>query len=329
MVDKIQVSAFLKYLGEGVSQPALVLSDENERYILKNQKTMIDGKSVDLNCTFLNEILAYQIALFLDVPVPKSAIADVNQVLLDNGPSLRFVHRFSEGEFFASKEVLDKEENLLENYGILRQMGKPYINRSWNRYFSNICNPEDAPKIIALDLLISNVDRYNNTGNLLVANIPEGRKMFCIDHGHAFYGAVWDVNKMSRLKNTFVSQESLDSYLGYLKYFPAAAGQMNGLGEVFKAIEVNCNLDQIDFHSFQQVVLKIESIQESHLDEWLGNVPDAWFVDKNNQIGLYKHFLMNQKELMRFVIQSMANANAFTNFRGGQLQWKDRLAGTV
>lgn len=306
----------------------MVLSDKNERYILKTEDTIIEGKKVKLNCSFLNEIIAYQIADYLEAPVPLSAVAELDKTLLENGPSLRFVHRFTEGEFFASKEVPEKEENLLENYEMLKQMGKPYINRSWKRHFSSVCNPEDAANIIALDLLISNLDRYNNTGNLIVAQSPQGRKLFCIDHGHAFFGPVWHTEKMAKLKAAAYTQEYYEFYLNYIRHFPYK-GLLSGLGEVFKSIEENCKLERIDVHSFQRVVSKIEAINEDLLDHWFSNVPDAWFVDKAAQIGLYKHFLINQKMLMRSYIQSLADAQAFTNFRGGQLQWKDRLAGTV
>lgn len=110
MVDKIQVSSFLKYLGEGISQPALVLSDKNERYILKTEDTIIEGKKVKLNCSFLNEIIAYQIADYLEAPVPLSAVAELDKTLLENGPSLRFVHRFTEGEFLPQRSSGKRRE---------------------------------------------------------------------------------------------------------------------------------------------------------------------------------------------------------------------------
>lgn len=328
MIKKIHVSAFLKHLGQGVSVPALVLSDDNQRYILKNQKTVIDGHQIDFNCSFLNEILAYQIAKYLDIPVPEAAIAELDKRILDNGPSLRFVHRFTEGTLFASKELQETEENLLENYELLIEMQKPYISRSWKKFYSDICNPHDSANIIAFDLLIANIDRYENTGNLLIAQGEAGRQMYAIDHGHSFFGPVWHTEKMGKLKAAEVSQAYFESYLSDIRYFPNR-GYLNGLGEVFKAMEANIDLNDVNNHSFLTVVEKIENINENLLDEWLFNVPDVWFVDKTNQIALYKHFLLNQKVMIRNFLQHMANFKAFTNFRGGNLQWIEKPTGTV
>lgn len=328
MIKTIQVSAFLKQLGAGISAPSLVLSDDNQRYVLKNQRTIVNGQTTDLNCSFLNELIAYQIAEYLGVPVPEAAIAVLDKRILDNGPALRFVHRFTEGSFFASKEISNPEENLIENYEILMQMGKPYTIRSWSKFYSNICNPEDSAKIIALDLFIGNLDRYTNTGNLIVGQSAEGRKLYSIDHGHAFFGAVWEVNKMGMLRSAAISEDYLRTYLKEIT-FNHKEGFLNGLGEVFRAIETNIDLDDIVHHPFKNVVYSIEQISDDLLDQWFSNVPDSWYVDKNNQIGLYKHFISQQKFMVRHYIQWLANVRAFTNFRGGQLQWKEKLAGTV
>ncbi|MNW54263.1 hypothetical protein D3C74_318570 [compost metagenome] len=328
MVRTIQVSAFLKQLGEGISAPSIILSDDNQRYILKNQKTSIDGRTIDLNCSFLNELLSHQIAEYLGAPVPEAAVAELDRRILDNGPALRFVHRFTEGIYFASYEVPEKEDNLLENYQVLKGMGKPYISRNWNKFYSNICNPKDSATIIALDIFIANLDRYNNTGNLIIAQSNDGRKLFSIDHGHAFFGPVWQVNKMSMLKSVAPTDEYFNAYLKEI-FDNQQKGFLNGLGEVFKSIETNINLDNNADHDFIEIVHKIEQINEDLLDSWFSNIPDIWFVDKVNQIGIYKYFLMQQKYLVRDFIQILANYRAFTNFRGGKLQWKEKLAGTV
>lgn len=329
MIKRIQVSTFLKQLGEGISEPLVILGDDNERYILKNQKIMFDGNLVELDCMFLNEILSSRIAMHLKVPVPDFAIAELDKRILENGPSLRFVHRFTEGIHFASKEIANTEHNLEENYSLLMQMGKPYIVRTWNKFYDDIVNGADVAKIIAFDLLIANFDRYNNTGNLLIANTEEGRKIISIDHGHAFFGSVWTTGRMSDMRAVGLNRDYFNTYVNkYLMYSPNE-GFMGGLGEVFRAIESKVELSECINHSFKSIVHEIESISETDVDEWFKDIPDSWFKDKNNQIGFYKHFILKQKDIVRHLIQIMAERRAFTNYRGGDLQWIEKHVGTV
>jgi hypothetical protein len=76
-------------------------------------------------------------------------------------------------------------------------------------------------------------------------------------------------------------------------------------------------------------VYEIENITEAMLDSWFSEIPDEWFVDKTNQIGIMKHFLMHQRHNVRHIIQQMAFREAFTNYRGGVLGWRDLRAGIL
>ncbi|MGG6309766.1 HipA family kinase [Paenibacillus macerans] len=308
------------------SEPLLILGDDNERYILKNQKV---SPQEEYDCMFLNEFISGQIALHLGVPTPEFAIAELDKRILENGPSLRFVHKFTDGVHFASKEVPNVEANLEENYAILMQMKKPYITRSWNKFFEDISNPQDVAKIIAFDLFIANFDRYNNSGNLLIHNDFGKRKVVTIDHGHAFFGPVWNTVKVGNLRSVGLNDEYYDLYVNNYLMLSPKAGYMGGLGEVFRAIERNIELDKITNHSFQMIVHNIESINEPIVDEWFSEVPDVWFKDKKNQIGYYKQYLLQQKDMVRYLIQAMANRGAFSNFRGGELEWIEKHTGTV
>lgn len=331
LVKKVYVDTFLDYLGQGMSKPALVLADDAERYILKTQKVMHNGNLVTFDCMFLNELLAFQIAEYLGVPVPEGAIAHLDQQLIDNDPSIMFVHKFYEGNHFASLEIKDVEDNLLENYQEQLKMRRPYVSRSWNSFFSNIVNKEQVANIIAFDLLIANFDRYGNTGNLLVADTPEGRKVFSIDHGHAFFSPVWSTEKIAGLKSPINAQAYYDRFIGYiLRNNVGILGLANGLGEVFRAVEPNIDLNDVTNHSFLEVVARIESITEDKVEFWLNNVPDDWYVAKNNQIQIYKNFILSQKNLVRNLIQGLADRYAFSNYRGGVLEWKrEQQVGTV
>jgi hypothetical protein len=336
MVKTIDVATFLEYLGQGISEPALVMGDDFNKYILKTQKVRENGKTVNYDCMFLNEFLSFKVADYLGVPIPEAAIANISRQLIDSDPTITFVHKFYEGEHFASTQLEDTEENLLDNYKQELSMGRPYTIRSWNKFFEDIVNPEDMANIIAFDILIGNFDRYGNTGNLLVATEPEGRKIFTIDHGHAFFGPIWNTNKINFLRQAALNQSYIDWFVNVILNQNNNGDQnnlkqlANGFGEVFRAIEDYVDLDDPKNHSFIEVVEHIEDLDGNTVDDWFADIPDSWFVEKSNQIAFYKRYIMEQKQVVRYIIQEMANRRAFSNFRGGILQWQTKAqAGTV
>lgn len=322
MVRIIDVDAFLDYLGEGVTEPALILGSDFQRYIMKKQMLIEDGKKVIYDCLFLNEILSYQIAKYLEVPVPDAAIAHLDSMLIDNDPEIRFVHQFQKGIHFASQELRNKEENLKDNYREALRMKRPYTIRSWNTFFDNITNKEDISKIISFDLLIANFDRFGNTGNLLISNKNNKRKIFAIDHGHSFFGPIWGTNKINSFRSVN-DPEYIDKFINLMLQLNLDDGEVNGLGEVFRSIEEHIDLNDLTYHSFYEVVKKIELINDDLIDEWMNEIPDVWFTEKTVQVAYYKQFVLNQKNLVRILIQKLADRKAFSNYRGGVLEWEN------
>lgn len=329
MIKRIEVDAFLNYLGEGITKPALILGSDSNRYIMKKQKAKVDGKTITYDCMFLNELLAFQIGKYLEVPIPDAAIAYLDPLLIDNDPEIRFVHKFQEGIHFASQELYSKEENLKENYQQALRMGKPYTVRSWNTFFKNITNKNDIAKIISFDLLVANFDRFGNTGNLLISNEGNQRKVFAIDHGHCFFGPIWTTSKINMFKSASENMEYIDTFINTMLGENINVGGVNGLGEVFRSIESHIDMNDLSQHSFYDVVKRIEKINESVIEEWFNEIPDKWFIEKNLQVSYYKHFVLRQKNLVRILIQRLADRRAFSNYRGGVLEWEnERPTGT-
>ncbi|CAK7080832.1 HipA family kinase [Tissierella sp.] len=322
MIREINVDAFLKQLGQGISKPVLIIGSDYEQYVLKNERADYEGKKYNFNCMFLNELLSYQIGKYLEVPIPESVIAYVDNRLIEADPTIRFAYRFAEGNHFASKELKYVENNMLENMNILRKMGKPYIKRSWNAFFSNIKNKDDVAKILAFDLLIANFDRYGNEGNILIENTNLGRKIFAIDHGHAFFGPEWTTKKINMLTAVEKSETYVNNCINGIININLQKGFLNGLGTIFKELETYIDLNDTNNHSFQDIIMRIETITEELLDDWLNNIPNEWFINRKVQIGCYKNFILTQQALVRYFIQALANRGAFSNFRGGILQWK-------
>lgn len=323
MIRQLEAATFLKSLGQGVSKPILILGDDYKRYVLKNEKTDINGNKQNFNSMFLNETLAYHIGCKLGVPMPEAVVVFLDEIFINEDPGIRFAYRFTEGLYFGSKELEDVEDNYVENMQELIEMGKPYISRSWNNFFDNIINKEDVSKILAFDILVGNFDRYGNAGNVLVNNTGYGRKVFAIDHGHAFFGPSWTPDKLRMLNSvpSIKDPEYTNSYVSDIVNINLRNGYINGLGTMFKALEKYIYIEDLDNHSFQEIVNEIEMIDEDFLDECFKSIPNEWFVDKTTQIGLYKKFILSQKNMVRHIIQSMAEREAFTNYRGGVLKW--------
>lgn len=326
MIKTVYVDSFDKPLGRGQSQPNVIVADDGNEYVLKTQKRVENGSIVIDNMMFFNELMAYQIGMYLHIPMPESAIAIVEKEIIDLDPTIRFVHRLEPGQHFSSEYIDDFEENVVENMHLMMSMEKPYIKRSWNAFFNGIINPEDVAKIIAFDIFIANFDRYNNFGNLQVSNNNNRRKIVAIDHGHAFFNPWWNLQKQQTLNAVNGSNYPLDFANAIRKnneFLPS------GLGEIFRAMERHVDLESEE-HSFKEIVYSIEQISEEQILEWLENIPDEWYEDPVTQKSYITSFLMKQKMVVRDIIQVLVEMGAFSNTVGGKLEWKeDAQADTV
>jgi hypothetical protein len=333
LLRNIEIDAFLKELGDdqgGMSKPILVIGNDGETYLLKNQNVYDPrfSKWVFWDCMFLQEALVYEIAKFLDLKIPEGVIMNVEQDFLNHAPALTFKHRYTPGLHFASKFIEGSENNLKTGYENLLKMGKPYVKTSWNHFYKKIDNINDIPKIIALDLLTGNFDRFGNNGNLLIVKNQGTREVYVIDHGHCFFKAHWDIPKQRGLLNAGNTPQYIEEIMQ--AYLQLSGGKpMSGLGETFKALEQHINVENPDDHSFLDVVLKIESITPKIIDQWFSSIPNNWFVDKATQLHVYKNYIMAQKDLIGTFINEMAKRGAFTSTHtGGVLNWKKKKTGT-
>lgn len=307
MINRIEVDTFFRPMGLGMSVPILVMGDDFENYILKNE----NKDRLNFNCMFLNELLAYQIGVYLGIPMPEAVIANVNSLFVLEDPRVRFSCRVEPGLYFASKELEGIENNLCDNVQELVSMGKKYANRTWSVFFNKIDNKESIANIIAFDILISNFDRYDNEGNVLVS-ARDTRQIFAIDHGHAFGGPTWDVEKLNRMKSCFSEQN-------YINMFVMSAKQCSG--RIFRALCQHVDLTELDKNPFAIVVDKIESISEELINTWLNNIPIEWYIDKKFQSEIYIKYILTQKRFVRQIIQQMAKSELFDNYLGGELEW--------
>lgn len=329
-MEELQIDTFLKELGEdsgGISKPVLVVASNQKKYLLKNQNVFNpQTRQWEVHSSmFVQEFLINKLAAFLDITIPEFAIINVDKKHLEEAVTLQFTERYTPGKHFGSQFLSELDNNLMLGYQQLIMMRKPYIIKSWTAFFSNIENKEVIARIIALDLLIANFDRFTNMGNLIVANESGKRLVYAIDHGHAFYGAIWGTEKMNLLNTVSNSGDFIQQQINLFLQVNSSQ-RLNGLGSIFQAIEKHVDLSDPQNHDFLEVVFKIESLNQDILDSWFDEIPDEWFVEKNTQVGFYKKFLLTNKDNMRSLISILLSNGAFSNTTGGNLEWKELKA---
>ncbi|WJP98448.1 HipA family kinase [Macrococcus bovicus] len=320
-MKKIFVESFIAPLGTGITVPSLILGDDNQQYILKKQRE----SEMIFDSMFVNEVVAHNMAKYLEIPIPECAIAEIEKELVDMDRDIIFVHQFREGQYFASQKVEDIENNILDDHMDLLKMGKPYLRRTWNDFFKGITNKKDIAKIIVFDMLIANFDRFGNSGNFLISDTGTERTLYVIDHGHAFFGANWNMTKMNYLRGYNSDDFIVDFIKIYLNPSQATLGQKANLGEVFKAMEQHVDLTDVDNHDFMEIVEKVENLDRQLIRDFFNDIPDEWFQDKNTQINYFVDFLMIHKENIKIILQYFADHGYFTNYRGGALVWKQNV----
>lgn len=55
----------------------------------------------------------------------------------------------------------------------------------------------------------------------------------------------------------------------------------------------------------------------------LNEIPDEWVIQGVSQRNKYLEYLSRQKLLLRHIIMRMVNSNLFSNYMGGELEWKE------
>lgn len=336
----ITLATFLSDLEKdtpAVSKPVRVLGSDANEYILKTQMIYDEKeqKYINLDCSFINEFLAYCIGDFIGVPQPKIAIAYIHKEFLDENPELFFNNRFKVGNHFASEYKEGSISNLKKDYLLLREAGKKYLTDPWNKFFGNLSNPEKVPFIIAFDFFIANKDRFAHPSNfLLIGEESNKNTLYAIDHGHAFGSPFWNTEKLTYL----IHAENLpmDHYVQWFVnqfffYNQRAANsnifKLNGFGDIFKALDKYIDLTDLNNHSFIEPVNRIKQINSSIIDQWLNQIPSEWFVDEKNQKIFYKKFILHQVNAITHIIQYVALTSGFENYLGGNLSWNKRNTG--
>lgn len=235
MVDKFFAETYLNEPSPkvGQSKPIKITAENGKRYFLKTEIV----NSTKQNAVFFQELLCSLLAKHLKVPVPNFAIIELEKDFIEANAELMFSRKFKPGLYFATEEVNDVEDNLAESISLGVNNGLPKVKRTWTGYLNNVSNPEAYADIIAFDIFVQNCDRFSNLGNLLIGSESGLRKVYAIDHGHAFGTPNFDTAKMKLLKVN--ENPNYDEWL--LNQFRRHGGGFT-FGPVFQGMQNNIDL---------------------------------------------------------------------------------------
>ena len=243
-----KVENIISKIGTGATDPLDCLVN-NKRAIVKTYNND-EGNKV-----LANEIIAYNIAKMMNMPIPQCGICVIDKYTEDI-EGIIDSSKFGIG--FYSKR-LDKVTPIINNPMLLEKYVK---NKS---IFLNI---------IIFDHIIYNKDRHK--GNLLLSSIEkQNHKLFIIDHSHIFnIGALWDEYQLKRM----ISQDNFRS-TEIMEY-------NYGTYEILLNV-INVTKDNIVNTANEM----IRNINFSELQKVINTLPTEWGITKNEKILLYEYII--------------------------------------
>lgn len=326
MINKLSIDTTLldQMPKQGISHPVPIIASDGNVYFLKNFK--IDNGDI-YDAMFFQEALATQLAQAINLPVPDWAIITIDNQTLTDFPELRFEYQFVPGQYYASRKI---SGNIIDLVNVVNEAAQLKIRGSVQKLhniFSKIKNKQDIPKIILFDFWTLNIDRFTNSGNLILRNDNDGNYLLSIDFGHCFNGPKWDKNTQNffnqliqAIKDQHELQFCADLTKGYLN-LSQSHGQLRWkLGIIFNELERQIQFSN-SINPFSKSEFDIRSISDSKLTLILNSIPAPWITDGSTQKEAYFSFLKNQRAILPNLIQYLADQKIFTNYNGGTLTW--------
>lgn len=231
------VEQIIKKVPNGCTKPFQAMLKEGQREIYAYIKLKNNEQGV---LALINELISYNLALVLDIPMPLSGIA-----IIDDATNFgEFeIDRSNFGHCFYSKAIDPAT----------------ILNRQIMKYVSN---NDSYEKIILFDHLVYNKDR--NKGNLLIYLGANDKIIYAIDHTHVFKNeTIWDryCFKQGMSQNDYTDTQILERNK-YDYFFTSKKITYNSLleqAEIFK--------ERISETLFDKIFMKIPK-------DWNANTED-------------------------------------------------------
>ncbi len=322
----------------GQSKPIFITATNGKDYYLKKQISIDNsGNRITGNCVFLQELLSYQLAETLNIPIPNCAIIYIDNKFLEYNRDLQFKAALTAGTYFATEAIPNIYNNVLDTKILGTQLGQPRMKEPLYKVYAKVENPTIFINVIVLDMLILNFDRFCNEGNLLITKSNNHFSGVAIDFGHSFCGPNWTNEKIEilDLPKAISNTNELNDYLIFLcnAFLNNKGLPFSKLGPIFDAMEKQIIFKDSNgnfVNPFDDIVTKIENLNRNDVQKMLDFIPNEWYVSMNIQKNKYLDFIMYQKYQVRYLVDYFYQYGAFSNSIGGNLQWKnDILFGTL
>lgn len=248
-VDKIK-----RHMGNGCTEPLLAVLSNGEKQLHAVIKTQ---DNIQGSLTLLNELVCYKISYALNILMPESGIA-----FIDNDTQVKegLITDEDIGACFYSKYI-DKTT---------------ILNEAIVDLISNKAIYED---IILFDHLVYNKDR--NRGNLLITTGKAEKLLYAIDHSHVFKNeTIWDG---ICLEQGIACNDYLD------KDIVKSNEYLYGIFNRNKNISMNSLLEASK--KFKKVITK------DFLDEIMGDIPKSWVISYDDLKVLKKYLLYRKENI--------------------------------
>lgn len=164
-----------------------------------------------------------------------------------------------------------------------------------NSMFSKIQNKGDIPSILLFDFWISNIDRFTNSGNIILKLNDTGNYVIAIDFGHCFFGPCWDKSTkdnfsyiIDAVKKGKIRQASADLTKYYLDISKSHSQSRWKLGIMFDHLQKQIIFD--NGNPFQQIELKIKQINNNQIASMMTNIPNSWVIGGDSQRSSYLQY---------------------------------------
>lgn len=285
----------------GISHPAKIIASDGKTYFLKGNmsKDNDNNKLFHMDAALAQEALSYRIANFFNIPTPQIVYIKITEDDLVNFPKLRFFHNFQKpGLYLASENT-----------------GSSELNKEFRQYYhfysflSRIQNKEDISKIIYFDILIANIDRYKNPGNLIFKDVGDGNIMLAIDFGYSFFGPYWSAHEYySNIKKEELLHHNYPNDLA-TSWPQFILQQMNLLGQqssnsIFDALSKFIVFKENPFLKSNH---QAHELSNNILTKLINEIPNEWFVQGEYQKNMYLQFISSQIKLIPFIIDYLVS----------------------
>lgn len=259
-----RVDEIISYVGTGICRPYFAkIGDTN--VVLKTYN------NIESNRVLANELVCYNIAKKLNLPIPDAGICIVDE------------------KTKISKEISFSDECYGIGFYSTRINKATRATLTSNIIQNYISNKADIIRIILFDHLIYNKDRH--LSNILL-DMSKDKKIYIIDHSHVFnIGCLWDCYQLQR----FIDEEDYKSteILGNNK---------ESYEKFFEAIDIDYKLLYEHSKDFQS------RLNRKYFSSIVNSLPDEWGISKTDKDKLVEYlcYRLNNLDYMCNMIGSFS-----------------------